>query len=97
MRITSSVNSAQFPICILSQGDRHALRERHDQSEPPGLSFPLILITDHFRLFERDKAATHYFIEHWQECIDLFLSVHDFDHNWQIHGQAKNFGSVQVT
>src|SRR5439155_27367345 len=50
------------------------------------LAFLLTLLADHFRLFERGEGAAHHFIEHWQECIYLFLSVHDFDHHWKIHG-----------
>ena len=61
------------------------------------LAFTLILIANHFRPLECDQAAAHHFIKHRQKCIYLFLRVHNFDYNWKIHGQAKNFRSVQVT
>jgi hypothetical protein len=89
------VNNAQFPICIASllAGSRMRRFERILFIS----AFFLILIANRFRSFERDEAAAHHFIKHRQERVYLFLGVHDFNYNWKVHGQAKDFRSVQVT
>ena len=73
------------------------LEEREDPGGTVRITFSPGLDSESLSPFRARQGHRPLFIEHRQERIDLLLGVHDFNHNWKIHGQTKNFRSVQVT
>jgi hypothetical protein len=48
-----------------------------------------------FDFFQCHQAAADHFVQHGQEGVDLFLAVHDFDDQRQVHGEPQDFCRVQ--
>lgn len=50
----------------------------------------------HPHFFQGDESTADHFVEGGEEGVDFFLAVHDFDDEWQVHGEAQDFGGVQT-
>ena len=49
------------------------------------------------RPLQCDQATTHHLLQMRKESVNLFLSIDDLDHHWQIRRKPKDFRAMHMT